>query len=162
MRTQYLVVVASTAALVLMTAGSSHAQSKDPWLGTWKVNLEKSKYDPGPKPTEAAEVKIEPAPNGMKTTIDAVSPQGEKTHTETVAAFDGKDYPVKGGQNPDATSSLKRIDARSFENQAKVGGKATVTTVVAISPDGKTLTATQTGTNAQGQAIKNVIVADKQ
>jgi hypothetical protein len=162
MRKQYLAVVASTAALVLMTAGSSHAQSKDPWIGVWKVNLEKSTYDPGPKPTAPAEVKIEPAPNGMKTTIDGVNPQGQKTHTETVAAFDGKDYPVKGGPNPDATSTLKRIDDRTFENQGKVGGKTTVTTRIVISADGKTLTATQSGTNAQGQPVKNVIVAEKQ
>ncbi len=162
MRTQHLAVVASTVAVVLMTAGSSHAQSKDPWVGTWKVNLEKSTFDPGPKPTVPAEVKIEPAPNGMKTTIDGVNPQGEKTHTETVAAFDGKDYPVKGGPNPDATSTLKRINARSFENQGKVGGKATVTTRIVISADGKTLTATQSGTNPQGQAVKNVIVAERQ
>jgi hypothetical protein len=162
MRKQFFAVVASTAALVLMTAVSSHAQSSAPWVGTWKVNLEKSTYSPGPKPTVAAEVKIEPAPNGMKTTIDGVNAQGEKTHTETVAAFDGKDYPVKGGPNPNATSTLKRIDDRSFENQAKVSGKPTVTTRIVISKDGKTLTATQTGTNPQGQAVKNVIVAEKQ
>jgi len=161
MRRQFLAVVASTAALVLMTA-VSHAQSSDPWIGTWKVNLEKSTYSPGPTPTEAAVVKMESAPNGVKTTIDGVNPQGQKTHTETVAAFDGKDYPVKGAPDPTATSSLKRIDNRTFENQAKVSGKATVTTRVAISADGKTLTATQTGKNAQGQAVKNVIVAEKQ
>ena len=162
MRKQFLAVVVSTAALVLMIAGSSHAQSSAPWVGTWKVNLEKSTYSPGPKPTVAAQVKIEPAPNGMKTTIDAVNPQGEKTHTETVAAFDGKDYPVNGAPNPNSTSTLKRIDDRSFENQGKVGGKPTVTTRIVISKDGKTLTATQTGTNAQGQAVKNVIVAERQ
>jgi hypothetical protein len=162
MRKRFLAVVASTAALVLMTAAFSHAQSSDPWIGTWKVNIEKSTYSPGPSPTVPAVVKMESAPNGMKTTIDGVNPQGEKTHTEAVADFDGKDYPVKGAPDPTATSSLKRIDKRTFENQAKAGGKATVTTRVVISADGKTLTATQTGTNAQGQAIKNVIVADKQ
>jgi hypothetical protein len=162
MRKRFLAVVASTAALVLMTAAFSHAQSSDPWIGTWKVNIEKSTYSPGPPPTVPAVVKMESAPNGMKTTIDGVNPQGEKTHTEAVADFDGKDYPVKGAPDPTATSSLKRIDKRTFENQAKAGGKATVTTRVVISADGKTLTATQTGTNAQGQAIKNVIVADKQ
>jgi hypothetical protein len=31
-----------------------------------------------------------------------------------------------------------------------------------ISADGKTMTATQNGQNPQGQAIKNVIVLDKQ
>lgn len=44
----------------------------------------------------------------------------------------------------------------------KVDGKVTVTTMVAISSDGKTLTATQTGKDAQGQTVANVIVADKQ
>ena len=36
------------------------------------------------------------------------------------------------------------------------------TTRIVISADGKTLTATQSGTNAQGQAVKNVIVAERQ
>ena len=162
MRKQFLAVVVTTAALVLMTAAWSHAQSSDPWVGTWKVNLEKSTYSPGPPPTVAAVVKMESAPKGLKTIIDGVNPQGEKTHTEAVAAFDGKDYPVKGAPDPTATTSIKRIDSRTFENQAKVGGKATVTTRVTISADGKTLTATQTGTNAQGQAVKNTIVADRQ
>jgi len=162
MRRQFLAVVTSTAALVLMTAALSHAQSSDPWIGTWKVNLEKSTYSPGPTPTVAAVVKMESAAKNLKTTIDGVNPQGQKVHTETVAAFDGHDYPVKGAPDPTATASLKRIDSRTFENQSKVGGKQTMTTRVSISPDGKTLTATQTGTNPEGQAVKNVIVAEKQ
>ena len=147
---------------MVMAVITSHAQSSDPWIGTWKVNLAKSTYSPGPKPTVPGVVKIESAPGGIKTTIDGVNAEGQKTHTETVAAFDGKDNPVKGAASPNQTSALKRIDARSFENQAKVGGKPTVTTRVAISADGKTLTATQNGTNPQGQTVKNVIVADKQ
>lgn len=58
--------------------------------------------------------------------------------------------------------ALKRIDARTFEGQGKVSGKPTVMTRAAISADGETLTATQSGQNAQGQAVKNVIVADRQ
>jgi hypothetical protein len=37
-----------------------------------------------------------------------------------------------------------------------------VLTRITISADGKTLTASQSGTNVQGQAVKNVIIADKQ
>src|SRR6187549_2525076 len=135
--------------VVFMTAVTSRAQASDPWIGTWKQNIEKSTFNPGPKPTVPAVVKLEAAPNGMKTTIDAVNAQGQKTHTESVGAFDGKDNPVKGSANPNQTSALKKIDARTFENQAKVGGKPTVATRVTISADGKTLTATQSGTNAQ-------------
>ncbi len=44
----------------------------------------------------------------------------------------------------------------------KVDGKPTVTTRVVVSADGKTMTATQSGTNVEGQTVKNVIVAEKQ
>jgi hypothetical protein len=94
----------------------------------------------------------------MKTTIDAPDPQGKPTHTETAWNFDGKDNPVKGAPAPDATAAYKRIDDRTFEVTSKAGGKPTMTTRVAISADGKTMTATQTGQNQQGQKVNNVIV----
>ena len=162
MQKRFLVVVASAVAGVMMTGAASRAQSSDPWIGTWKVNLEKSIYNPGPKPKVGATVKIEPASGGIKTTIDGVNAEGQKTHTESGGGFDGKDNPVTGAPNPDQTTALKKIDARTFETQTKVGGKPTVLTRVTISADGRTLTATQSGTNPQGQAVKNVIVADKQ
>jgi hypothetical protein len=37
-----------------------------------------------------------------------------------------------------------------------------MTATVVVSADGKTLTATITGTNAKGQAVKNVAVYNKQ
>jgi hypothetical protein len=48
------------------------------------------------------------------------------------------------------TTAFKRIDARPLETQGKVSGKPTVATRVVVSPDGKTITATQTGQNVQG------------
>jgi hypothetical protein len=151
-------------ALVVLLAASSRAraQSSDPWMGTWKVNLAKSTYKPGPKPTVAGTVKMEPMTGGFKTTIDGTNPQGQPTHTETVGKFDGKDNPVTGAPAPNTTSAYKRINGRTFEVLGKVDGKPTVTTRVAISADGKTLTATQTGKNAQGENVNNVIMADKQ
>jgi hypothetical protein len=149
-------------AALLAVSSTVRAQSPDPWIGTWKANLAKSTFSPGPKPTVAATVKMEPAAGGFKTTIDGANPQGQPTHTETVGAFDGKDNPVKGAPVPNATTAYKRIDSRTFEAIGKVDGKPTVTTRVVISADGKTLTATQTGKDPQGQSINNVIVADKQ
>ena len=148
-------------AAVLVVGSIARTQSSDPWIGTWKVNLEKSTFS-GPKPTAAVTVKIEPSAGGIKTTIDGTNPEGQPTHTEHVGGFDGKDSPVKGAQAPNSTSALKRIDDRTFEIMGKIDGKPTVTTRAAVSADGKTMTATQTGTNAQGQNVKNVIVLDKQ
>jgi hypothetical protein len=150
-------------AIVLAVAAVADAQSSDPWIGTWRVNLAKSTYSPGPKPTSATTVKLEPSPSGgLKTTIDGVDAKGQPTHTETVGLLDGKDNPVKGTPMPNSTTALKRIDGRTFEAVNKVDGKPTTTTRVVISADGKTLTATQTGKSLQGEDIKNVIVADRQ
>jgi hypothetical protein len=151
-----------TLAAVLVVGSIARTQSSDPWIGTWKVNLEKSTYSPGPKPTVPATVKIEPSAAGIKATIDGTDPEGKPTHTESVAAFDGKDYPVKGAQRPNTTYALKRIDDRTFEVASKVDGKPATTGRLVVSADGKTMTNTQTGTNAQGQSVKNVIVMDKQ
>ena len=130
----------------------------------WNVESQsgESTYSPGPTPTVAATVKIEPSAGGMKTTIDATSAEGKPTQTESVARFDGKDYPVKGAQAPNTTNALKRIDDRTFEVMGKIDGKPALTTRDAVAADGKTMTATQTGTNAQGQSVKNVIVLNKQ
>ena len=61
-----------------------------------------------------------------------------------------------------SSDSYKRINGRTYEVVGKVDGKVTVTTRVAISADGKTMTATQTDKNAQGQTANNSIVAGKQ
>jgi hypothetical protein len=109
-----------------------------------------------------ATVTIERSGASMKTTIEASDPEGKPTKTETVWMFDGKDNPVKGAPTPNTTAAYKRVDARTFEVSNKVDGKPTITTRVAISADGKTMTATQTGKTPQGDVVKNVIVATKQ
>jgi hypothetical protein len=162
MRTRFVLVVFVALAALLATSPPARTQSTDPWMGTWKVNLAKSTYDPGPKPTVAGTVKMEPMAGGFRTTIDATNPQGQPTHTETVGKFDGKDNPVTGAPTPNTTTAYKRINGRTFEALGKVDGKPTVNTRVVISADGNTLTATQTGKNAQGENVNNVIVADIQ
>ena len=57
---------------------------------------------------------------------------------------------------------LFRSDDNTYENTWKKGGKATIMAKVVVSKDGKTLTVTNTGTNAKGQAVSNVVVYDKQ
>jgi hypothetical protein len=155
------VILVALAAL-LAVSSMARAQSPDPWIGTWKVNLAKSTYKPGPKPTVAGTVMMEPTAGGFKTTIDATNLQGQLTHTETVGKFDDKDNPVTGAPTPNTTAAYKRINGRTFEVMGKVDGKPTVTTRVVISADGKSLTATQTGKNDRGENVNNVIVADKQ
>jgi hypothetical protein len=69
---------------------------------------------------------------------------------------------AEAAQAPNTTNALKRIDDRTFEVMGKVDGKPALTTRVAVAADGKTMTATQTGTNAQGQSVNNVVLLNKQ
>ena len=160
MRRFFIIGLLATAFAVF--SATAQGQATDPWVGTWKTNLAKSTYSPGPAPKMAGTVRIESTPNGIKTTIDGADAKGQPTHTESVSTFDGKDTPVDGAPALNTTTALKRIDGRTFEAQGKVGGKPTVTTRVVVAADGKTMTATQTGQNIEGQAIKNVIVLERQ
>ena len=139
------------------------AQASDPRIGTWKLNVAKSKYSPGPAP-QSLTVKVEPSgQGGEKVTAEFVNADGTRTTVQyTEANFDGKDYPLTGSQFGADTVSLKRIDTRTTERTDKKGSTVVQTLRRVVSQDGKTMTVTTKGTNAQGQAMNNVAVFDKQ
>jgi hypothetical protein len=130
-------------------------------VGTWKLNLAKSKYSPGPAP-KSQMLTIEAwGADGVKYTADGVGADGKPTRAQFQAKYDGKDYAFTG--NPDADLlSYRRIDANSLEATTKLKGKVTIAAKVVVSADGKTRTVTQMGTNAQGQVLNVTSVYDKQ
>ena len=136
------------------------AQAPDPRIGTWKLNVAKSKYNPGPAP-QSLTVKVEASGKGEKVTAEFVDADGTRRTTQYTANFDGKGYPLTGSQIAD-TVSLKRIDTRTTERTDKKGGKVAQTLRRVVSRDGKTMTVTTKGTNAQGQAVNNVGVFERQ
>ena len=152
-----MVSLAACCAIVLST---SVALAGENWLGTWKLDVAKSKDSPGPG-AKSYMLKFEATPAGIKLTSDGVLADGKAVHGEYVSKFDGKDVPWAG--NPEAdVASPKKIDDNSYENTWKKGGKVTIVAKVVVSKDGKTLTVTQTGTNSKGQAVNNTGVYDKQ
>jgi hypothetical protein len=147
---------------VVLGAGivSVSAQESDARIGTWRLNVAKSKYSPGSGP-QSLTVKVEASGQGEKVTSEGVNAAGTPTMTQYTANFDGKDYPLTGSQNADKVS-LKRIDARTTERTDKKGDTVVITRTRVVSQDGKTMTVTEKGTNAQGQAVDNVVVFEKQ
>ena len=107
-------------------------------LGTWKLNVAKSKYSPGPAP-KSATVTYEAAGDGYKRTGESVAADGKKTSFEYTAKYDGKDYPIKGSENFDAIA-VKRIDDHNAEATLKKAGKVVANTKRNVSKDGKVLT----------------------
>jgi hypothetical protein len=130
-------------------------------IGTWKMNVAKSKFSPGPAP-KSQTLKIEAwGEDGVNYTADGVDGDGKPTHWVLQAKYDGKFYAFKG--NPDSDMlAYKRIDANTVEATTQRAGKETGKTVIVVSKDGKTRTLTQTGTSAKGEKISNTVVYDKQ
>ena len=55
----------------------------------------------------------------------------------------------------------RRVDANTIETSYTLKGKPTSVNTRVVSADGKMLTVTATGTNAQGQKINNVQLFEK-
>ena len=147
------------AAAMLAVAVLATAQTTDPFVGTWTLNVAKSKFDPGPGP-KASTSTYEPAGKGMKVTVKSEPATGPAQQWSYTTDLDGKDSPMTGNPNAD-TIAVKRVDANTHEAVTKKGGKELVKQKRVMSADGKTLTITMTGINAQGQKINNVMVYDK-
>lgn len=147
------------ALVVAVTNVSTFAQAADPFIGTWKLNVAKSTFTPGPAP-KSGSVTFTAATGGFRAVIDGLGAKDEKTHWEYTGGYDGKDYPLKG--NPDGELiSVRRINANTVETTIKRAGKAAVTNTRTVSADGKTLTVVTKGTNGQGQTVHNVQVFEK-
>ena len=138
-----------------------HAQdADDPILGTWKLNLSKSKYIPGPAPRSQTRV-YRRTPDGIFVTIETVDAKGRKQPTiEFEEKYDGKEYPIKGSEIGDALV-LKRINNYLSEATMKHGGMVVATTRRIITDNGKTLMLIYQEANYE-RPVDNIIVYDRQ
>jgi hypothetical protein len=150
------------ASLALSPVATAQAKQGDAVLGTWKLNVAKSKYDPGPAP-KGSTLTFEAAGEGVKVTAKGQDAAGNPTSTEYTARYDGKDYPLTlVGTSDYDHLSLKRVDAFEAEGTRKKAAKVVQTYTRVVSPDGRTLTITVDGTDSKGRRVRNVIVYDKQ
>jgi hypothetical protein len=145
--------------LALTAVGVMSAQS-DPRIGTWKLNVAKSKSDTAPHKSETRTYEV----SGDSTTlhVELINNDGSKQVYGYTGKLDGKDYrytgQVPGGAN---TVSVKR-GGNQFDSESKKDGKLLYTTRAIFSDDGKIMTLTTKGTDANGQAVNSVRVYDKQ
>jgi hypothetical protein len=144
-----------------LLALSAAAYAQDPNLGSWKVDLAKSTYDPADLAPKSLSVKSSPAGTGVHVVVDVVDYTGKPLHYEYTVSYDGRDVPVKGDPGRDATA-MKKVDDRTFEQTNKRDGKVTTVSRFVYARDGKSRTQTTTGMNAQGQRINNTVVWIKQ
>jgi len=151
-----------TNALIALVITTVAAFSADNTLGTWKLDVAKSKYTPAPMPIKSLTVTREASDGGVKQTVTGERPDGTALNASYTAKYDGKEVQVTGNSAYD-TIAIKQVNANTLtEERKKTGGSYKATSRIVVSNGGKTLTATAKGTNADGKEFTQSYVFDKQ
>jgi hypothetical protein len=144
----------------ILAIGAGSALAADAVVGTWKLNLAKSTFSPGPAPKSQTRSYVESA-QGMTVTVKTTAADGKDSMTTLTYKEDGKPYPESGSPDLDMVT-LTRVDALTVHSTQTKSGATVGTAVRTVSKDGKTLTFAQKGTHANGAKYDNVSVYDKQ
>jgi hypothetical protein len=136
------------------------AFAADNSLGTWKLNMEKSKFSPS-APVKSLTATREATDDGVKVTTTGERADGTPINGSYTAKYDGKEYPVTGA--PYDSIAIKQVNENTFTTvQKNSGTKYNTTARAVISKDGNTMTVTVRGTGADGSRVSNTMVYDKQ
>jgi len=149
-------------ALAVLAVVTAVAFSADNSVGTWKLNLDKSKYTPAPMPVKSLTVIRETSDGGIKVTIKGEQADGTPIDATYTAKYDGTESQVTG-HSPYDTVSIKQVNANTLTDQRKkAGGPYQATGRTVISNGGKTMTTTARGTNTAGKPFTSTFVFEKQ
>ncbi len=153
-----------TIAISFLMATAIGMNAADHSLGTWKRNVERSTYNPTPSnPITDYTLIREAVEGGVKITAKGMRKDGTPINTVLTVKYDGKFVPVTGVGGSFDSFAAKQLDDRTLTTESKkTGGKYHMKGKTVISPDGKTMTTTQKGTDAEGKPAAFAYVYDKQ
>jgi hypothetical protein len=146
--------------LTLVSSWSILAQTpNNVVLGTWKLNVAKSTFSPGPAPKSQTRI-YESTPDGTKLTLRTATASGEVVSTGTYK-LDGKPYPYSGSPDFDAIAVTPVSDMELTSNLMR-SGKIVGHLSRVLSTDHKTLTVHETLTSASGSTVTETAIYDRQ
>jgi len=148
-------------ALTLCMLATRLLAADNPFLGTWKLDVAKSQFNPGPGRKEIT-VKLEQDGENIRRLATGTSADGSPIHEESSIPWDGKDHLVPKPTEPQRTVAITQIGGRTLQVIVKQHGKTTATSHVVVSSDGRTVRQTEDGVNDKGEKVHNVVVAEKQ
>ena len=132
----------------------------NPIIGMWKLNVAKSRFDPGPGWRSQTRI-YQRTPEGISISWSGVGARGEAMRVSYTIPFDGRDTPMVGSANYDTLNSI-RIDALTVKSEEKRDGKVAGISIRKLSPDGKVMTITDKGTNRKGEKFSQLLVFERQ
>jgi hypothetical protein len=124
------------------------APTPDPILGTWRLDVAKSRYSPGPPPRSETRVH-EARDGGVKVTITRVEADGRRTSIEYTAGYNSVESPISGSSEFD-TIALRRINDFVAEATLMHAGKQIASVRRVVAKDGSSMTLSVEGTDSRG------------
>jgi hypothetical protein len=153
-----ILIAAVATAVSLHAAQAPQATSEDYIIGTWQLDVAKSKYSPGPRPISETRT-YSRGPNGIEGTIQRRFADGRSERIEYVAEYD-REYPVMGAEQYDHIL-MKRLTARTAEAVLSHAGKVYGTARRVIDESGKMMTITFKREGSSGPAVNNTAFYEK-
>ena len=147
--------------LILLAAVffASPAFAADPIVGTWKLNVAKSKFSADAALTAGTRVYTEA--NGLYTLDQKLTGADGKEKSNQAQYRNGKDVKQATAAAADTTFA-KKIDANTWDFDLKKDGKVVGHVHRVVSADGKTTTVHNTGMQLSGAMGDETLVFDKQ
>lgn len=155
-------------------AVDAQTPAADPVDGTWRINLARSTYSPGPPPRQmGTQVRRFATLDGgwHLFELTSITPEGDPVFQSVAFKIDGRRYPVYSstslipfmttGQPSNITRAWRRIDAYTTEFTTFTNGVPGLAIVRTVSKDGKTYTETSKGKDGVGRDVHNVVVFDR-
>ena len=135
---------------------------QDPFVGTWKLNVEKSEFDVNHRPKAGTMVVERDAEGYYLQKAEGISEKGEKVAERPLRFIpDGKEHPIPELPGLKYVASMPEPNTMTSEARREdgsiVGGMTTV-----VSADGASKTVTNFGYDMQLRQFKQKTVWDRQ
>jgi hypothetical protein len=156
-RTVFIVVAAL--AMAVGAPSRSTSQPADIVAGTWALSVSKSMMTPGPLPKSQTRT-YQVTGKHVKSVQKGIDAEGKPTLVQFSANYDGKDYPYTGSPLWD-TIALRWVDDYTVSFVQKKNGKVALTGKRVVSTNGKTMTISGKGRDADGKPSEIFLVFDR-
>jgi hypothetical protein len=155
------VILLNVAWLLPLTAALGDQTVVDPAVGSWKLNLAKSKLDPSESGLRSSVRTYAATADGMTASVHSVDASGAPQDTGTSFVYDGKRHPVTGPTGYDAVA-VTRVSTYESRTEFFRSGKGVGQLLRVVSKDGKSMTITFDLRTSQGTKFHDMTVYDRQ
>jgi len=125
--------------------------STDPFLGEWKLNVQRSVYPAGSCPKQMT-IEMTATERGVRYHSKTTYANGTTTQAQYVAYYNGKQAAVMGDRGFLLPVSLKRINSRTVLASYMRGMQLIASSRRVVSPDGRSMTVTTKSRSSPGKS----------